>query len=84
MKITNNKGYKMDYETVADVGSKVTYAGGGTAFLFGMTANEVAAIGGLIIAVIGLVINVFFKWIGHRELKAHYKNIELNTEESEK
>lgn len=76
MRKTNNKGMVMDYDTVADVGSKVTYAGGGTAFLFGMTANEVAAIGGLIIAAIGLVINVFFKWIGHREMKEHYKKLE--------
>lgn len=66
----------MDYEQIADAGSKVTYAGGGTAFLFGMTANEVAAIGGLIIAVIGLIINGIFKWLGHRALLDHHKNIQ--------
>lgn len=76
MRKTNSKGKVMEYETVADIGSKVTYAGGGSAFLFGMTANEVAAIGGLIIAAIGLVINVFFKWIGHREMKEHYRKLE--------
>lgn len=66
----------MDYEQIADAGSKVTYAGGGSAFLFGMTANEVAAIGGLIIAVIGLIINGIFKWLGHRALLAHHRKIE--------
>jgi len=70
----------MDYETVADVGSKVTYAGGGSAFLFGMTANEVAAIGGLIIAAIGLIVNAIFKWLGHRALLEHHKKIELDKE----
>ena len=66
----------MDYEQIADAGSKVTYAGGGSAFLFGMTANEVAAVGGLIIAVIGLIINGIFKWLGHRALLAHHRKIE--------
>ena len=66
----------MDYDAIADAGSKVTYAGGGTAFLFGMTANEIAAIGGLIIAAIGLIINFVFKWLGHRALIEHHRKIE--------
>lgn len=73
---TNNKGFKMDYETISSVSSKVTYAGGGSAFLFGMTANEVAAIGGLILAVIGLAVNVVFKWLAHKELQNHHKKIQ--------
>jgi hypothetical protein len=66
----------MDYDTIADAGSKVTYAGGGSAFLFGMTANELAAIGGLIIAVIGLIINGVFKWLAHRAMLEHHKQIQ--------
>ena len=66
----------MDYDTIADAGSKVTYAGGGSAFLFGMTANELAAIGGLIIAVIGLIINGVFKWLAHRAMIEHHKQIQ--------
>jgi hypothetical protein len=66
----------MDYDTIADAGSKVTYAGGGSAFLFGMTANEIAAIGGLIIAVVGLIINGIFKWLSHRALLEHHRKIE--------
>jgi len=66
----------MDYDAIADAGSKVTYAGGGSAFLFGMTANEIAAIGGLIIAAVGLIINGIFKWLGHRAMLAHHRKIE--------
>lgn len=43
-----------------------TYGGSGTAVFFGMTANEIAAIGGLIVAVVGLIVsqamNWWFKW----------------------
>lgn len=66
----------MDYDHIAETGSKITYAGGGSAFLFGMTANEIAAIGGLIIASIGLIINAVFKWLGHRALLEHHRKIE--------
>jgi len=46
-------------ETVA---SKVTYAASATAFVGGMTANEFAAIGGLVVAVLALIINTAMSW----------------------
>lgn len=39
----------------------VTYAGSGTAMLGGLGANEIAAYGGLIIGVIGLLVNWYYK-----------------------
>jgi preprotein translocase subunit Sss1 len=41
-----------------------------------MTANEVAAIGGLIIGAIGLIIQLIFKVMSHAELKRHHKKVE--------
>lgn len=38
-----------------------TYTGAGTAVIFGLTANEFAALGGLFIALIGLLVNIWFK-----------------------
>jgi putative exporter of polyketide antibiotics len=66
----------MDNETISATGAKIAYSGGGAAFLFGMTANEVAAIGGLIIGAIGLIIQLVFKIMGHLELKRHHKKVE--------
>lgn len=37
-----------------------TYGGGASAFVFGLTANELAAIGGLLVAVIGLCVQVYY------------------------
>lgn len=42
------------------------YGGSGAAVYFGLTANEIAAFGGLIIAVIGLLVNIWYK---HQHLK---------------
>lgn len=39
-----------------------TYGGSGTAVFFGMTANEIAAIGGLIVAIVGLVVSQAMNW----------------------
>lgn len=47
--------------TVAAIANKVTYTGGATAFVGGLTANELAAIGGLIVAVVGLVVQWYYK-----------------------
>jgi hypothetical protein len=41
-----------------------------------LTANEVAALGGLFVAVIGLIVQVVFKAMGYLELKRHHKEIE--------
>lgn len=66
----------MDKETIAAASAKISYGGAGGAVFFGLTANEFAALGGLAIGVIGLIINIIFKWLAHRELIAHHKNIE--------
>jgi ABC-type proline/glycine betaine transport system permease subunit len=59
----------MDKETIAATAGKISYVGSGGAVFFGMTANEFAAIGGLCIGVVGLLINLVFKWLNHLELK---------------
>lgn len=44
-----------------DIGSKTASIGGGAAtLLFGLTANEVAAIVGAIVAVCGLIVQVWY------------------------
>ena len=57
--------------TAAKVVQTATYAGSGAAVLFGLTANELAAVGGLIIGAVGLITNtvitVYFKY-RHLEL----------------
>lgn len=56
------------------VAQTATYAGSGAAVFFGLTANELAAVGGLIIGAIGLIANtvitVYFK---HRHLELAQK-----------
>lgn len=47
--------------TVAAIANKLTYTGGAAALWGGYTANEIAAFGGLIVAVIGLAVQIFFK-----------------------
>jgi len=46
--------------------SIATYGGAGSAIFFGLTANEFGAICDVIIGVIGLVANIYFK---HQHLK---------------
>lgn len=52
--------------TIIKVANAATYGGSSSAVFFGLTANEFAAIGGLIVAIIGLVVNILYK---HK----HYK-----------
>lgn len=37
-----------------------TYGGGASAFIFGLNANEVAAIVGAVVAVVGLCVQIFY------------------------
>ena len=39
-----------------------TYGGAGSAIFFGLTANEFGALCGVVIGVIGLVANIYFKY----------------------
>ncbi|WP_395652504.1 holin [Brevundimonas sp.] len=66
----------MEHETITSIAGKATYAGAGSAIFFGMTANEFAAIGGLCIGLVGLIVNVVFKYLAHKELKEHHKRVE--------
>lgn len=47
--------------TIATVANKVTYAGGTTAVVGGMSANEWAALGGLVVAIVGLAVQWYYK-----------------------
>ena len=47
--------------TIAGVAKNFAVGGGTTAVLGGLTANEVAAFGGLIVAAIGLLVQWYYK-----------------------
>jgi ABC-type proline/glycine betaine transport system permease subunit len=66
----------MDKESIATAATKVTYGGASGAVFFGLTANEVAALGGLCVAVVGLIIQLVFKMLSYFELKRHHAEIE--------
>ena len=46
---------------ITKVATTAQYGGSGAAVYFGLTANEIAAFGGLIIAIIGLAVNIWYK-----------------------
>lgn len=48
-------------EVIASFASKATYSGGATAVVGGLTANEIAAFVGAAVAVLGLVVQIYFK-----------------------
>lgn len=74
----------MDKDAIAAIANKVTYSGAGGAIFFGMTANEFAAVGGLCIAIIGLIVQVTFKFKGYHELKKHHERLEARVNEYNK
>lgn len=47
--------------TIAAVAQKVSAGGGSLALVGGLTANDIAAFGGLLIAVIGLFVQFYYK-----------------------
>lgn len=64
---------------VVKAANAATYGGGSSAVFFGLTANEFAAIGGLLIGIIGLAVNVIYK---HKHyLLAKQRQAELGDEE---
>jgi len=67
-------------ETVVN---KITYAASATAFIGGMTLNEFAAIGGLIVAVLALIINTIMSWyFKSQHLEIARRNANRNDEGS--
>lgn len=59
MKLGDLSGYAES--TVAAVANKVSYAGAGTAVYGGLSANELAAVGGFVVAVLSVFIQWFYK-----------------------
>ena len=49
-------------ELVSKIATAAQYGGSGTAMYFGLTANELAAFGGLAVAVLGFVVNTVVNW----------------------
>lgn len=47
--------------TIAAFGQKAMYSGGTVAFFGGVSANSIAAIGGLIVGIIGLIVTIYYK-----------------------
>lgn len=67
----------MTHEAVSTVTTKAAtaaqYGGSGAAVYFGLTANEIAAFGGLAIGVIGFLVNW---WHQHQHLKLAKQKLE--------
>ena len=60
------------------IASAATYGGSSAAIIFGLTANEFAAISGVVIAICGLIVNIYFK---HQHLKIAQKNAKPDEQE---
>lgn len=56
------------------VSAKTTYGGAASALIFGLTANELAALGSLLIAFVGLLANIYFMKKRHDLLVEQYVN----------
>ena len=56
----------------AKASAVATYGGAGSAIFFGLTANEFGALAGVVIGVIGLIANIWFK---HQHLKLERERV---------
>jgi len=63
---------------VPKISAAATYGGSVSAVFFGLTSNEFAALGGLAIGIIGLIISTWYK---HQHLKIAKENQKANSEE---
>ena len=63
---------------ITKAASAATYGGSGVAVIFGLTANEFAAVSGVVIALIGLFVNIYFK---HQHLKIAKTSAKLDEQE---
>ena len=64
------------HETVTSLATTATYGGSGAAVLFGLTANEFAAMAGAVVAIVGLIVSWVFKMLERKDRIAHYKKME--------
>lgn len=62
----------MNDEVIAAGAQKVAYGGGAASLYGGMTANEIAAFGGLLIALLGLLVQLYFKHRSDKREQAYY------------
>ena len=58
-----------DPSVVSAIATKVMLGAAGSTILFGLTANELAALGGLTVAIIGLIVNIIFRYKTYKLLK---------------
>lgn len=58
---------------MATAAGKASVGGASVAVVFGLTANEIAAYGGLIVAIAGMVVNVIYRRREYRLKKEFYR-----------
>lgn len=68
----------MNENIIVKAATTATYGGSASAVIFGLSANEFAALGGLCVAIIGLLIGTWFK---HQHLKIAKQSLQANKEE---
>jgi uncharacterized membrane protein len=68
----------MNENIIVKTATTATYGGSATAIIFGLSANEFAALGGLFIGIVGLVITTWYK---HQHLKIARESSKADAEE---
>lgn len=63
---------------ISKTATTATYTGSASAVIFGLSANEFAAVAGVLIALAGLVVNIWFK---AQHLKIARQKAETNEDE---
>jgi hypothetical protein len=61
---------------IASVADKITVGGVVASAIGGLSATEIAAFGGLFVAIISAFISRLIDWLNHRELKRHNRALE--------
>jgi len=77
------KSQIIEYNAI-NTAAKVTYTGGGVAVLGSLTASEITAYGGLFLAFVGLLVQIFFTLSRHKREKAEYLERKKREEEKHK
>lgn len=68
----------MNENIVVKSATAATYGGSASAIIFGLSANEFAALGGLFIGIVGLIISTWYK---HQHLQIAKQSLKANKEE---